>query len=198
MSSVPASRSSRKPKESALASRFAFQYGTAMLRMLVSTTMPPTTKPVSARPALQSSRSSSARMPTSSSMLPSISKMNSEKNVPSSFGSPSTRSIISPGVRSLWYDMSSDSACAARSSRMLFVAVHATRSEKYVAKTCTTCWSTAMTMKALAAATSASVAAPACASSMKYRMICGRTSWRPRLRNSSTPRTTTNGSCGPR
>ena len=115
---------------SALAARLAFQYGTAMLRMLVSTSIPATTKAVSVRPALQSSRSSSTRMPISRSRLPSISKMNSEKKVPSSFGSPSTRSIISPGVRSLWYDMSSDSACAARSSRMLFVAVQPTRSEK--------------------------------------------------------------------
>ena len=130
MSSVPASRSSRNPKVSALASRFAFQYGTAMLRMLVKIAIPATTNTVSAIPARQSSLSSRTRMPASSTTLPSISKMNSEKNLPSSFGSPSTRSIISPGVRSLWYDMSSDRACPARSSRILFVAVQPTRSEK--------------------------------------------------------------------
>ena len=39
-----------------------------------------------------------------------------EKNPPSSLASPSIRSIISPGVRSLWNDMSSDRQCFAKSA----------------------------------------------------------------------------------
>ena len=91
------------------------------------------------------------------------------------------RSIIAPGVLLLWKGISSDRACRARSERREFVAFHPTWPLVYVASTPMTCCTSATTTNSPAAAMRIRSGLPATASSMKYRMICGLTSWRPML-----------------
>ena len=64
---------------------------------------------------------SATTTPTSNSRLPTTWMTMREKKPASSATSPSTRSIISPGVCSLWNDMSSRKQCAARSARRALV-----------------------------------------------------------------------------
>ena len=156
-----------KPNVSVLASRSAFDCATARWRIRARTASITALKAVSASPALQSSRKSSASIPTSSRTLPSRLMTKVEKNPPSSLASPSIRSIISPGVCSLWKDMSSDRQCFARSALSALVAAQPTRPLAYAANTLTSCWATAMTVKSAAAAISLLTGLPASASSMK-------------------------------
>ena len=109
ISSVPAMRSSRKLNRFALAWRSSSQLLTATFANRSKMTIVSTTKTPNPRLTRQSSRSSTARIPITSRMLPNTCKMNCEKKLESAITSPSMRSIISPGVWAVWKDISSPS-----------------------------------------------------------------------------------------
>ena len=81
---------------------------------------------VTIRPSHHTSRQNMTRAPSSSNPAPNTRTANCEKKLESAVTSPSTRSISSPGVRSLWKLMSRFSRCAVRSTRSLFVAAQPT------------------------------------------------------------------------
>ena len=156
-----------KPNVSVLASRSALEWATDRWRIRARTVSITALNAVRASPALQSSRNSRTSIPTNSRTLLRRLMTKAEKNPPSSLASPSIRSIISPGVCSLWKDMSSDRQCFARSALSALVAAQPTRPLAYAANTLTICCAIAMTVKSAAAPTSRLTGLPASASSMK-------------------------------
>ncbi len=95
-----------KPISSALVPRTAFHQGTAMLWSRTMIARAASENTVSPKPTHTFSRQSRARMPTSSTPLPTTRIMNAEKKFDSAVTSPSMRSISSPGVVDLWKPMS--------------------------------------------------------------------------------------------
>ena len=167
MSSLPASLSSMKPKVWALASLTARKRSTVRLRRLYRAISTTRAKTVRTSPARHSSRKRSTRMPARRMVLPRMCMTNVEKKPPSSSASPSMRSIISPGVRRLWKDMSSFMQWRARSPRSALVAVHPTRPLVYVVTTLTACWKSATAVNRTAIQTRLTTGLPPSASSMK-------------------------------
>lgn len=72
--------------------------GTAMLRVRLKTMKARMENPASAVPTRQSSRKTRMRTPSKKNKLPTTWMTNCEKKLESAVVSPSTRSIISPGV----------------------------------------------------------------------------------------------------
>ena len=97
-SSVPASCSPRKPKNSALRARIAFHQGRATVWMASIPASTRSAQPVMVRPTHTLSRHRRASTVTTSTRLPSTRITKEAKNSDRVVTSPSMRSISSPGV----------------------------------------------------------------------------------------------------
>ena len=180
MSSRPVRRSSTNPNRRALLSRSRRVGSTPSFRTRFMTYRVSSVNVVTPRPTRQSSRKNMTSAPVSSSAAPNTRTANCEKKLLRAVTSPSMRSIISPGVRSLCSRMSSDSRWSIRSARRRFVAVQPTRAPTYVAPAVMNCTPTASAMytPASRASRAGSAPAPSRALSTNCASSCGRVRFR--------------------